>query len=220
MNRNRSKKNKVKFNIKNVHYALKKDDGTGYEVPVAVPGAVSVSFDAKGELKSFYADGIAYYVTSSNGGYEGDLEMALIPDQFRLDILNEKKDQNCVMVENVNAQTRAFALGFDIDGDIKSTRFWFLNCTATRPSTESSTTEDSTEPSTDKITLTCAPNTDGNVRVKTTEDTPAVTYDGWYDAVYLPVHSQGEEVEPPAHIPEGDGGDQQETIPEEGDLGE
>lgn len=204
MNRNGSKKNKVKFNIKNVHYALRTDDGTGYETPVAVPGAVSVSFDAKGELKPFYADGIAYYVTSSNGGYEGDLEMALIPDQFRLDILNEEKDKNCIMVENVNAQTREFALGFDIDGDFKSTRFWFLNCTATRPSTESSTAEDTIEPSTDKIKLTCAPNTDGNVRVKTTEDTPEEIYAGWYDAVYLPVHSQGE------------GGDQQETIPEEG----
>ncbi len=186
-----NKRNKVKFNIKNVHYALKEDNGTGYGKPVQVPGAVSVSFEAKGELSPFYADGIVYYVASSNGGYEGDLEMALIPDQFRVDILGEEKDDNNVMVENTNAQTKAFALGFDIDGDIGSTRFWFLNCTATRPSTESSTTEDKKEPTTDKISLTCAPNPDGNVRTKTTEDTPSGVYDAWYDAVYLPVKALG-----------------------------
>lgn len=201
-----TKKNKVKFNIKNVHYAPKKEDGTGYEAPVAVPGAVSVSFDAKGELKPFHADGIAYYVASSNSGYEGDLEMALIPDQFRIDILNEEKDNNSVMVENVNAQTKEFALGFDIDGDVKSTRFWFLNCTATRPSTESSTTEDSKEPTTDKISLTCAPNPDGNVRVKTTEETPEEIYADWYKAVYLPVSAQGGSEELPVDAPDEGGG--------------
>lgn len=181
-----NKKNKVKFNIRNVHYALKTEDGTGYGTPVAVPGAVSVSLEAKGELSQFYADGIVYYVSSSNGGYEGDLEMALIPDQFRQDVLKEEKDDNSVLVENANAQTREFALGFDIDGDVRSTRFWFLNCTATRPSTESSTTEDSREPTTDKISLTCAPNPDGNVRAKTTEDTPDEVYAKWYGTVYLP----------------------------------
>ncbi len=186
-----NKRNKVKFNIKNVHYALKTEDGTGYGVPVAVPGAVSVSLEAKGDLSPFYADGIVYYVTSSNGGYEGDLEMALIPDQFRLDVLKEEKDDNSVLVENANAQTKEFALGFDIDGDIRPTRFWFLNCTATRPSTESSTTEDSKEPTTDKISLTCAPNSDGNVRAKTTEDTPDEVCTKWYDTVYLPAGVPG-----------------------------
>ncbi len=185
-----NKKNKVKFNIKNVHYALKEDSETGYGEPIAVPGAVSVSFEAKGELSQFFADGVVYYVSASNGGYEGELEMALIPDQFRLDVLGEEKDSNNVMVENVNAQTKAFAIGFDIEGDVCATRFWFLNCTATRPSTESSTTEEKKEPTTDKISLTCAPNTDGNVRTKTTGDTPKEIYAAWYDAVYLPVKAQ------------------------------
>ena len=185
-----NKKNKVKFNIKNVHYALNADTETGYGKPIPIPGAVSVSFEAKGELSPFYADGIVYYVASSNGGYEGELEMALIPDQFRMDVLGEEKDSNNVLVENTNAQTKSFAIGFDIDGDERSTRFWFLNCTATMPSTESSTTEDKKEPTTDKISLTCAPDADGNVRTKTTEDTAKEVYTAWYDAVYLPVKAQ------------------------------
>lgn len=178
-------KNKVKFNIKNVHFAKKKEDGT-YDVPIKLPGAVSISLEAQGELEPFYADGVKYYVSSSNGGYEGDLEMALITDEIRQEILNEKLDEKGVMIENAYSGTAEFALGFDIDGDAMTTRFWFYNCSATRPSTESSTTEDTKEPTTDTITVSCAGDESGNIRSKTTDDTPVDVFDAWYEEVYLP----------------------------------
>ena len=79
---------KVKFNIKNVHYAVLGDDGE-YETPVAMPGAVSISLEQQGEITPFYADGIVYYRSASNGGYEGDLELAMVPDSFRTDVLGK-----------------------------------------------------------------------------------------------------------------------------------
>ena len=42
--------NKVKFNIKNVHFAKKNEDGA-YDAPIKLPGAVSISLEAQGELE-------------------------------------------------------------------------------------------------------------------------------------------------------------------------
>lgn len=150
----------------------------------ALPGAVSISLEPQGELTPFYADGIKYYTASSNAGYEGDLEVALITDEFRQDILQEELDSKNVMFENANKESIEFALGFDIDGDQSSTRFWFYNCTATRPTTESSTTEDTKEPTTDTITVSCAASEDGTVRAKTTADTDETVFTNWYKTVY------------------------------------
>lgn len=188
-----NKKNKVKFNIKNAHVALKQTDESGritYDTPFPVPGSVSVSLEAQGELSPFYADGIKYYVSSSNGGYEGDWEMALLTDEFRQKILNEIIDKNKVMLEVGESKINEFAFGFEIDGDIRGTRFWFYNCVATRPTTESSTVEDTIEPVTDTLSISASAaevSTDGKmyVRAKTTEESDEALYRKWFDSVYI-----------------------------------
>lgn len=178
--------NKVKFNIRNCHYAVMTEDGK-YAKPEAMPGAVSLSLSTQGELSKFYADGIAYYTSSSNGGYEGDLEAAMISDKFRKEVLNEVEDANGVLLENANNDTNKFAFGFEIDGDAKSTKFWFYNCSATRPGAEAATKEDTIEPQTDTITISCSPDSDGNVRVKSTETISESVEANWFNEVYFPV---------------------------------
>ncbi len=184
-------KNKVKYNLKNVHWALQTEDAQGlitFGKPEAWPGAVSLTMSAKGDVTEFYADGILYYTCAVNDGYEGDLEMALVPEEFETEVLNYKSDSNNVMTENSNVPTNKFALLFEFDGDAKATKHVLYNCTATRPEISSKTNEGSKEVQSDKLSLKNSPLPSGDVRSKTTSSTTAQIYDDWYKNVYIPVN--------------------------------
>lgn len=182
--------NKIKYNLKNVHVAklTKGDDGTfTYETPKPIPGAVSLSLDAEGDSSPFYADGIVYFRSNTNNGYSGDLEIALIPDWFRTDILREIKDSNGVLVERSDGrETEYFAMLFEFDGDINAIRHVMYNCSASRPSIASETKKESIEPGTEKLSLTADPREDGLVKTRTSDDTASDTYKNWYKSVYVP----------------------------------
>lgn len=182
--------NKVKYNLKNVHAAKLKKDTSGafsYENPKVIPGAVSISLDAEGESSPFYADGIVYFRSTANNGYSGDLEIALIPEWFRTEILKEELDKNGVLVEKANvSETEKFALLFEFDGDVNAIRHVLYNCSASRPSIESETKEDTIEPGTETLSLTADPREDGLVKSRTGDTTSADTYANWYKSVYVP----------------------------------
>lgn len=193
------KKNKVKFNICNVHYALQtlaEDGAVSFGTPVAMPGAVSLALDANGEPSNFYADGYAYYTISNNMGYDGDLELAMVPESFCTDVLKEELDKNKVLVENANVETANFALLFEFDGDVKKIRHVLYNCAASRPSIESQTNEDEIEVQTETLALTAIPLASGYVKAKTGDDTTDAVYQDWYKAVYLPAAETEPEVQP------------------------
>ena len=182
-------KNKVKFNICNVHYApitVGEDGAVTFATPVAMPGAVSISMDPTGEPESFYADGIEYYTINNNQGYEGDLELAMIPEDFRTDILKEEADSNKVLVENANSETGSFALLFEFDGDVKKIRHVMYNCSASRPTIESKTNEEDKEVQTETLTVKARPMANGYVKAKTGDSTTETVYSNWYKAVYEP----------------------------------
>lgn len=192
--------NKVKYGLKNVHYAVATIDATNntatYEKPVRWPGAVSLSLDAEGDETKFRADNINYWVGQTNDGYEGDFESALIPNSFKIDVLGYITDGNGVLIENSGAVTKEFALIFQFEGDKKGTRHVMYNCTASRPSVTGSTTEENTEPETESINLTAvsihneALDADIVKASVTAEETEI--YNRWFEEVYQPVAPSGE----------------------------
>lgn len=189
--------NKVKYNLKNAHYAMLNiaQDGTvSYGTPVAIPGAVSISLDANGEPENFYADGIAYYVINNNMGYDGDLELAMIPESFRVDALNETLDDNNVLIENANTELNSFALLFEFDGDVKHIRHVLYNCSASRPGIEGKTNEESREVQTETLTIKATPLASGVVKAKTGNTTNSTVYQNWYQSVYMPSDVSGANV--------------------------
>jgi len=185
--------NKVKYGLKNVFYAKANIDEltntATYDAPKPWKGAVNLSQEQQGETTKFRADNIDYWVGTSNNGYSGDFESALIPEDFKRDILGDIEDSNGVLVEDAGAKTVHFALMFQFEGDVKATRHVLYNCTATRPTISGATTEETIEPQTETVTITgvaihnAALDKD-LVKARCPEDNDQ--YDAFFDSVYQP----------------------------------
>ena len=185
--------NKVKFGLSNVHIAkiTYGTDGNGlptitYGTPFALAGAVNLTLDAEGDSADFFADNTKYFSDAQNNGYSGSLEIAMISDKFRTDILGETLDSKGALIENKDDTMSDFALGFQVEGDVAGRRFWFYNVSATRPSTASQTIETSKEPVTDTLNITAnARITDGAIKVMMEKTSGNTTqYNNFFTAVY------------------------------------
>lgn len=186
--------NKIKYGLKNVYYAkatIAADNSASYDTPVPLPGAVSLSMEPQGENTPFYADNIVYWTGVANNGYEGDLEIARIPDSFKTDVLGYIESGNGLLIENANAGAIHFALMFQFEGDEKATRHVMYNCTATRPNATGNTKGENIEPETETITVTAtsiyvsALDTDV-VKGETFATTDAAVYNAFFEAVTVP----------------------------------
>ena len=151
--------NKVRYGLSNVHVGtVAMDDGTPtFSAPKAYPGAVNMTLDAEGEQSIFYADNIAYYVTNSNNGYTGELEMAYLYDWFETEYLGNKESQEGMIVETSDVPTQMAYIMFQFEGDVNATKYIIYNATFSQPSLEGSTQEDTTEPNTTTIPFTSVP---------------------------------------------------------------
>ena len=187
--------NKIKYGLSSCAMAIATiaSDGTAsYGTPFEVNGAVSLSLSAQSSQDIFWADDIAYYVGNANSGYQGDLELARIPDEVRTKILGEYTDANGVLFEDANVQAVHFALLFKFKGDQRNTLHCLYNCVASRPSIESNTKEDTIAPITESLTITATTihinsiNKDV-VKASTGKDVLDAALTGWYSSIYQPV---------------------------------
>lgn len=185
--------NKIKYGLKNVYYAkatIAANGSATYATPVALPGAVNLTLDSEGDTTPFYADNIVYYVGVSNNGYTGSLELALIPDAFRTDILGEQTDSTTgLQYEVVDVEPAHFALLFQFEGDDAATKHVMYNVVAARPAVSSQTKESSVEPVTETLDLTATSVYNATVDkdlVKGKMESDASGYASFFTAVVQP----------------------------------
>ena len=183
--------NKIKYGLQNVYYAKITAVTTGgysYTTPVAWPGAVNLSMTQESGESNFYADNVVYWKTEANNGYSGTLETALIPDDFRTDILGEVLDAKGFYVESADAHQSEFALMFQFEGDENATRHCFYRCIASRPDVNGATKEETIEPQTETVNLSAMARLTDHVVKARAPYTAATTssYQKWFTAVQEP----------------------------------
>lgn len=181
--------NKVRFGLDNVAIAPIKSDGT-YDTPVKIPGAVKLTTNPQGDSSSFYADNVPYYTVVTNSGYEGELEMAIVPDEVLEMMGLTKRDENGAYYEDADQVPVPYALLFRVSGDKRNRLNVMYNCTSSRPSTENQTKEDSTNVATQTLSFAAIPKEiEGHkvtkLSIEPTEENKAVC-DAFYDEVLVP----------------------------------
>ena len=192
--------NKVKYGLKNVHYALVTEtvgsDGTttsSYGSLKALAGAVSLSLDANDDKSVFRADNEDYFVSYGEGGYEGSLEVARVNEDFLKDVLGYTEDNDKILVESSAAfkTVNYFALVFEFDGDQRETKHCLYKCSASRSSIASQTTGEggTIDPQTETLNLTAVPRADKYIHLQTQESTTTAVVEAWYTAVPVPTFS-------------------------------
>jgi phi13 family phage major tail protein len=129
-----AKNNIVTFGLRNVHYSLASTvDGETwtYATPVALPGAQEFSSQLIGGTTNVNADDTIVHQLVSNSGRTITLTLTELTDEFKKNILGYKETTEGNLVEITNAAPVTFALGFEIQGDVKARRVWYFLCTAT-----------------------------------------------------------------------------------------
>lgn len=187
----RSNQNKVKFGLSNVHiFPITNETSTSttYGPVIKIPGAVNLSLSAEGDDSTFYADDIAYFKMWANNGYTGDLEMALLPEEFLVTILGQRKDSNGAVIESASDISQDFAMAFEFQGDVKRTRNILYKITASRPDDEHATVSESKEPQTDTVSIAALPRMHDQL-IKARIEEGKTGYSTFYDKVYEPKFS-------------------------------
>ena len=179
--------NKVHYDLTNVHMApmLTTGENPTWDDFQRIYGAISMDLAAQGETVKLRADGTDYYVSKSNNGYEGDLNLAMIVDWIRINILGDTlSETDKVLVENAMQEGKPFAMAFEFLGDKWNRRHLIYNLVAGRPNIKGENKDNQKEPDTETLSITASPLADGKVKASTTEETPQEVYDNWYKKVW------------------------------------
>ena len=184
---------KVEFGLCNIVYAVVEEDENGnieYDTPKSFLQqgcyGINVALAPVGESNEKYGDNVVVIAENENQGYDGDLQMTRISDDFKVDVLGYTRDANGGVLEKADAKPKKFALGFEVDGDKTKRRTWYYYVSANRPNDEHATNQASRTYSDPTMSIMARPRpTDKAVKFtlpKTTENQEV--FDSFFDDVY------------------------------------
>lgn len=181
--------NKVHYDLEDVYAApltIGEDGTPTFGDPEKLNGSISIDLSAQGDLYKLRADGMDYYKTYGNNGYSGNLNMAEVPDWFKVAHLGETKSaKDGVLVENATAEHAPFALLFGFKGDVKKRRHVLYNCMANRLGIKGENKENMKEADTESLPIVALPLADGRVKASTSAETPDSVLTNWNKTVWL-----------------------------------
>lgn len=188
--------NKIRFGLKNLHVAFRGADVVGepsWGDPVALPGGIGLTRSPVGDKFELFADNTVHFTSTVNNGYDSDLEVALIPDAIKAQMLNWPVDDNGALIEDADALPAPFALMFQIEGDESGRRFVYYECRAARPDTAEKTKQSNIEARTETAKLSITPIVIGGRNTVGAElelsDTNATAYNAFFESVYTEAQS-------------------------------
>lgn len=148
--------NKVTFGLSNVHVGTWTEENGAVTLgtPMHIPGAVSWSPSQDSNQYTFYADNTAYWSDYTDGSIEGDLEMALFPDEFKTQFLGYQALTDGGLAQVKNAVKPHIYLCGEVEGDQEKRRFIFFNGTCGVINREHNTIEENKEVQTESIPIT------------------------------------------------------------------
>lgn len=183
---------KITYGIKNVHYAQKTETPNGAPIFGAVKGwqgADELALPPVGDPIVIHADDVEYYRLPVNQGYEGNINVRQIPEDFKINCLGEYKDANGVLIEKDGIKPDNFALlgEFQIadDSSVSAKRFALYNCAAGRPDLSGQTKGDTVDPKLFSVPITAKPTkSDGIIKATIKKSDNAELFNSWFDSVY------------------------------------
>lgn len=180
--------NKVVFGLENVHvctYTVGANGTVTLGTPFHVAGAVNMSLEPESDENTFYADNVKYYVSYSDNGFTGELEMAMFPDDFKTQFLNYQALTGGGLVQVKGEPNKDVCIIFESKGDAEHRRGILYNVALGAITREYATTTENIEPQT--ATLSFTVNGDNGTGIVKAEYPPtASAYDTLFTAPPVP----------------------------------
>lgn len=181
----------IVYGLRNTYYAkLNKQFTPDYADPVRIPGIVSLTLTSEDnhEIANTGSNNPAAFFNTAHT-YNGTLQFADLPIQFRQDILNEVVKDGTVC-EPIKGGTNEFALLFEIQGNARQRRYLFYRCRVWYPDIAADTIKNNVDVKGDSLPILALsplwhdPTPYVKCYIENKPETADI-YNGWFNKVYL-----------------------------------